>query len=275
MQGGGGGGPAPSLNASQVSKDQTKGNVNAAISQSILNSTNQVTPFGSLTYNRTGGDYDFEGNFIPQWTATQTLSPEAQGLFNRGVDFSNRALNAAFPALTNVGNLAPMKDQTAYRDEAYNALMSRGGAELDRQEDAARTRLANQGVAVGSVASNRDLDTIGRARNDLTSQSLINATGLAGQNQAMDIAGRNQMFGELAQLLGLASGTPSMPQSFVNTPQTQVNATDITSPQMMAFNAANQGYQGGLARDAASSSGMTSGMMGLGGTALMAGAMFL
>jgi hypothetical protein len=53
--------------------------------------TNQVTPTGSLTYTQTGGQYDYNGNWIPQTTATQTLSPELQGLYNQTTGIAGTA----------------------------------------------------------------------------------------------------------------------------------------------------------------------------------------
>lgn len=288
----GGGGQAPFLNASQISKDQTKANVNSAVSSARLNNVNQVTPFGNLSWAETGGQYDFDGNWIPQFTATQTLSPQAQGLANkdmelyglgqdltaRGTVFSNRAMSYAEPLLERIGGSAqvPLKDQSQFRDDAYKALMSRGSAELDRQEEAARTRLANQGVAIGSEASNRDLDTYGRARNDLTNTALINATNLAGQNLDQDIRIRNQPFQELGALMsfanipGLPGGTPS--PSYVPTQYSPVQSPDTTSPQLMAFNAANQNYMQNQANATSTNNAIIGGLFGLAGAGLGAAA---
>jgi hypothetical protein len=45
-----------------------------------LNNVNQVTPYGNLNYTQSGKWEDG----TPQFTATQTLSPEQQKLFNLG-----------------------------------------------------------------------------------------------------------------------------------------------------------------------------------------------
>jgi hypothetical protein len=47
-----------------------------------------------------------------------------------------------------------------------NALLSRIEPQFQRDEAAMRSRLANQGLTPGSEASNADLDTLNRARND-------------------------------------------------------------------------------------------------------------
>ncbi len=77
--------PAPDPNA--VSSGQTNANVNTAIASSILNHTNQVTPQGDLTYSQNGDMQtitlsDGSTMQIPSYTATQTLSPTGQNIFN-------------------------------------------------------------------------------------------------------------------------------------------------------------------------------------------------
>ena len=62
----------------------TSTNVATAIANANLGNVNQVTPQGNLDYSNTG-NYDFTdpvsgANYsIPQFTATQTLSPEGAG----------------------------------------------------------------------------------------------------------------------------------------------------------------------------------------------------
>src|SRR6187401_667146 len=70
---------------------QTATNIGTAQANTALNNMNQVTPYGSLTYDNTqAGNYQFldatTGNTwtIPRWTATQTLSPTQQNIANLG-----------------------------------------------------------------------------------------------------------------------------------------------------------------------------------------------
>ena len=66
---------------------QTANNIGTAIAQTELGNVNQVTPDGSLTYDRTGG-YDFvdpntgKKRFVPSYTATTTLSDSQQKIKN-------------------------------------------------------------------------------------------------------------------------------------------------------------------------------------------------
>jgi hypothetical protein len=108
---------------------------------------------------------------------------------------------------------------------AQDALYSRMNPSLARDEEALRTRLANQGISLGSSAYNREMDLQGQRANDMRLQAAAQGIGLDqaarnaafgerkdlsafdqslnnqqfGQRQAMtsaDLATRNQMFGE-------------------------------------------------------------------------------
>ncbi len=62
---------------------QTATNVGTAVANANLNNVNQVTPAGNLTYSQTGSYTDpTSGQTVPQFTATQTLTPTGQSTFN-------------------------------------------------------------------------------------------------------------------------------------------------------------------------------------------------
>jgi endosialidase-like protein len=75
-------------NPSAVAGAQTSTNIGTALANATLGNVNQVTPSGSLTYNisgyspytdpSTGAAYN-----IPQYTATQSLTPAQQDIFNQ------------------------------------------------------------------------------------------------------------------------------------------------------------------------------------------------
>jgi len=95
--------------------NQGKANVDSAIASNYLNQVNQVGPDGSLTYSydKTKGYTDpTTGKFIPQATATTTLSPEQQQLYDQQNQIST-ALNDQ--ALKGIGYVA---DSTAHPLEA-------------------------------------------------------------------------------------------------------------------------------------------------------------
>ena len=282
---GGGGSQAPSLNGSAIGSDQTKANVSSGISTSILNNTNQVTPFGGLQYANSGGSYDYNGNWIPQYTATQTLSPGQQGLLDSRTGAQQSLFDLAqsyFPQVaaglnTPLPNFAPLPDTTQFQKDAYNALTARSDLALNQQTDAQKVQNANQGVATGSTAYNRSLQPLEQARVDASNQATINAGTLADQYINRQITGNNYQLNDAltrqnapfqlySGILGAAGG-PTMP-TFVNTPQTQIQAPDVTSPQLASFNAQQQDYTNSLNRSTSGSNALTGSLFGLGGAAL-------
>lgn len=223
--GGGGSSPAPTFNAANTAQQQSQANVNTGIANSVLNNTNQVTPYGNLTYNQNGttrvGDND-----VPSYTATQTLSGPQQIISDKNQDLSIRALNAASPLLDRVAgavssplsfagapsirgtgvldqlpqmflnsargvNYQGPSNPDQVRNDAYNALTSRSNIDLARSRDAGNVQLANQGIAPGSEAWNRATEMQDRAVVDASNQATINAGTIASQdvNNAATISG--------------------------------------------------------------------------------------
>lgn len=286
--GSGGGAAPPQLNTGAMQNQQQSTNLQTAVGQAALNNVNQVTPGGSLTYTQTGGTDLGNGMSVPQYTATQSLTPASQAIFNSQQNVQQGALNlgqgalgAANTALSQPYNtttsLSPLPtDQTASTNAAYNSLMSRFNQDYSTQMDQQKTQLANQGIAAGTDAYNNAMLPLQRSAVDASNQATIQATGLAGQNlnQATQLQNqqitdmtqqRTQPLNELATLAGLGSGSTT--PSYVNTPQTQINPTDTQASQIAA-------YQGQMAQfnqqNAQNAAGM-GGLFGLGGSALSAG----
>lgn len=272
---------APSLNATQVSTDQTKSNVNTANTQAFLNNVNQVTPTGSLTYDVTGGHTDYNGNWSPEFTATQNLSPAYQKLFDQTTGLANNTLgqvgNAINTPLNFSGAPALPGNQDQLRSDAYNALTARSTEDLQRAGNAQDVQLANQGIQPGSEAWNRAQELQGRAITDASNQATIQAGNVAGQNleQAQTLrnqyineteAQRNQPLLDYQSLLGLNGGVSQ--QNFTTTPQTQVNPTDTQSPQIAAYQGASNSYNLAQQTATASNNALLGGLFNLGGTAL-------
>lgn len=284
------GGSAPQLNSSQVAKDQFGSNIDTAVAQQLLNQVNQVGPQGSLKYDQTGTVDVGYGKTVPQFTATQTLSPEQQAIYNKTTGAQNQALDMAPQLLRNVtdatakpidfsGAPALASDGGALRDQAYEALMSRSRQEIGRARSRGETQAANQGIAPGSEAWRRQTQGFDESLVDAGNQAFINAGNVAGQNLDQSQTLRNQWINEaltkrtqpisdLTALLGFG-GNYQQP-SYVNTPQANVAATDTTSPAMANYQGQlqqfNQQHQANM--------GLMSGLFGLAGSGLKAGAMF-
>jgi hypothetical protein len=87
--------PPPAPDYAAAANQQGQANVNSAIATNFLNQANQVGPNGSLnyTYDYAGGYTDPQtGRVIPRTTATTTLSPEQQRLYDQNTQISG-ALN--------------------------------------------------------------------------------------------------------------------------------------------------------------------------------------
>lgn len=306
MQGGGGSSQMPSFNSTDVTNNQVKANANAMNNSMAANLINQVTPFGSLNYTQSGGTYDYYGNFIPSYTATSTVSPEVQTMLSGKIGAANTAsglapgLGAAannFGTTANeandwgqvllrkaMGNLGqPTPDYSTYRDDAYNALMARSRTELDRADAATKNESANSGIAAGSEAYNRALQPINQSRVDASNQATINASDLADRDLSRYITlrdlplnewqsvigGANSLAGtsgNLANVInGISVGAPTGP-SFVSTPQSQMQAPDVTSAPMAAYNAQMQAYSAQQQAQARQGAGLMGGLFGLAGT---------
>ena len=244
---GGGGSPPPSINPYEVSMQQQTASQNAANSASYLNNVNQVTPYGSLTYDVTGGTYDYGGNWVPQWTATQSLSPDQQKLHDSQMGVTQGAYNlanqyvdrigaatsqpfstAGAPASPNVptynatgggalptynsgavGHLnAPSSvnplaapgpvDQysDAYRNDVYGKMLDRASGAQAADRMALETRLANQGISIGSEAYQKAMGDYNRGINDFRIGADISSGQNAAQQYQSYLAGNQQQWGQ-------------------------------------------------------------------------------
>lgn len=205
------------------------------------------------------------------WEQRVTLTPEAQAALDQQL-----ALNQKYGEVANIGfDRArsifenPELDVGALPQRGINvgqtaqeAILSRLNPQLSQQEEALRTRLANQGITLGSDAYNREMMAQGQRANDLTMQAALQGINL-------DQANRSAALQEQAYLqdrpLNLINALRTGNQ--VQAPQFQQFAQQATTAGPDLLNAANAQY--GAAVDAANarnaqSSGMMSGLLGLG-----------
>jgi hypothetical protein len=88
--------PAPPPPADPVATANAQGTMNkaTAVAQTGLNSTDQVTPTGSLTYKQV----DNWADGTPHFQATQTLSPAEQAILDTNTANSLEARHGGRPA---------------------------------------------------------------------------------------------------------------------------------------------------------------------------------
>lgn len=117
----------------ETASAQTGQSVGTAIANQALGQVNQVTPYGSLNYSQTGmtqwtdptsgKTYD-----IPQSTATQTLSPEQQKLYDTNTEAQTNLSGLARDQSARLGSLlgSPMDLSKAPGVSAPNLRMGPG-----------------------------------------------------------------------------------------------------------------------------------------------------
>ena len=234
--------------------------VGTAIANTMMGNVNQVGPDGSLTYDQTG-TYDWTDPYtnktytLPRFTATTAMSDA-----NRAIYDTNQQTQ---------GNLADMgRDQSAFLkdymsqnregltpDEAMrsryeSAMMERMQPYQDRDREAMETRLANQGIGVGSRAYQATNDNFQRGVNDARLAAILGA----GDEQARDFsvrsAARNQPINEIMALLsGSQVQTPNFAMNRPSTIPTTDNAGIINnnySQQMSNYNAKMGAWNSGM-----------------------------
>lgn len=272
---------APSaIDPVQTANAQSAANKDTAVAQANLNMVNQYTPGGSLEYSQRGVAADG----TPQYAATQTLTPQNQRIFDLTQNASEQYGQTANNLLGNVsGQLsnpidlsslgaAPVYD-TAFRDSQKNALLTRSQPQWDQQRSALETRLANQGLTAGTAAyDNAYQAQYAKPYNDFLLGADLNAGNLAGNEYSRMQQSRQNQIGEmllprqqsLNELAALAGGTQVSTPSYVNTPQTGIQGTDIIGAQGLAAQQQNNAYNQAMG----SNNAMMGGLFGLGGAAL-------
>jgi len=297
LEGGGGKGSAPPApDYTGAAQATAQGNKEAAISAQAGNMVNQYTPYGSVEYNVRGY---VDGT--PQYSQTVRLSPEQQAAYNkdvamnaalqdvgqRGLGYVQSALDKplSFEGMQAIGTPGEIQQQAS--DAAYQNAMRYVEPRLQRQQASLENQLANQGITRGSEAWNAAMADAEANRENVYSQAQNAAytAGLTGANQAYNqaLGARQQQISEAQTLqsnplnmlnavrTGSQMQTSAMPQVGTSSPG---QLATWSGPDLLGATTAMGQYNQGLynAQQAASSNQM-SGLMGLGGTAMMAAAM--
>ena len=219
----------------QAATAQSLGNLAGAQQATQANRVNQVTPYGNLNYTQSTDQY---GN--PTWTATQSLTPELQGLASQSISNLTQAQQNPMFGI-NPGE--------TYSD----AIMRRLQPQMAQQAESQKAALANQGIVPGTVAYDNAMRSFNQQQNDLLTSAQIQGmnTGLQAQSLLGSQAG---------QVKNLT--TPS----FINAPQ-QAAATgpDYMGALQTQTNANIAAQNAALGQSTA----QTAGLYGLGSAGLM------
>jgi hypothetical protein len=305
--GGKGGGSPPPPDYTGAAKQTAEGNLEAARSASAANRVNQYTPYGNLVYAqnptkslnpaayqsalsdwKAGGMQGAEPDpkqymtYNPDagWSATTQLSPEQQQLLNIQNQTSIGMGNLQNKGLSYVENMISKPFDTSSlpqiginAGENYSdAIMRRLQPQLQMEQKSFDQRMANQGIPVGSEAYQNARRIFDMGQNDrlVSAQTGGIDVGLRANQQGFGQAGymRNE---PVNTLNAIRSGSQVTNPTFQSVPQqATTQGPDILGATQAGYNA-----QLGASNAAnAASSAQTGGLMQLGGTAIMAGAMF-
>lgn len=237
-------------------------NRDTAVSQQLVNMTDQVNPWGNVSYNQNGttGYVDSTGKYttIPKFTQTTTLSPEQQGIFDKSQAAQSNIAGIAQDQSAAIGDYLkkPFEfDNQDAADWSYDLASSRILPQQARNEEATRSRLVNAGLRPGTQAWDSEMSRMTNANTDQLNQLALN-----GRSQAFgeSLATRNQPINEITALL--SGSQVSNPATMSGpTPQAGVGGVDYTG-------LVNQKYQGEMA----SHNALLGGLFGLAGAGVSA-----
>jgi hypothetical protein len=235
----------------------------------LLNKTNQVTPFGSLTYSQNGAQ-DVGGVSVPTYTATTNLTPASQaaldsqqklnqGLSGLATDQLGRIqgnISTPFNAAQQFGPTptANQADLQRASNAVYNQAKSRLDPQYAQQGEQLDAQLRNQGFTPGTAGYDAAEGNFTRAKNDAytSAQNQAQATGTQAEAQQYGLSSsayQQQIANALQQrelplneASALRSGTQVASPTFGATPQTGVAPTDVMGAFGLQQSALNNAY---------------------------------
>ena len=240
--------PPPAPDPAVTAAAQGGVNRDTAVTQQMMNMTNQQTPWGSLSYDQTGtrSFVDAQGRTVnlPSYTATQSLTEPQQRIFETNQATQGNIANLGLAQSQRLGEhmATPFAfDGEFDRNRVEAALMERMQPQIDRDREAMETRMANQGLRAGSAAYGATRDQFGRMVNDARLGAILSAGDEQSRSIANAINVRNQPINEITALM---SGSQVSAPNFMSTPQTGVGGVDYGgivgqnyAGQMNAYNA--------------------------------------
>ena len=254
-----------------LAKQTSQGNLDLARMGLAANRVNQQTPFGGLSYSQTGTDQ--YGN--PTYTATQTMSPEQQGLYKQQTGLQSGILDVAQSGLGNVQNAlmqggvdtSKLAQTGINPGETYSdAIMRRLQPQMQMEKGQFDAQMANQGVAPGTEAYNNAYRNFSQAQNDKLTSAQVGGmqTGLAANQQGFNQAQTN-LLNPINMFNSLKTGNSLTSPTYVNSANMgQVAGPDYLGAGTQGYNAAMNNYNAQMAN----SGGFLGGLMDIGKAAM-------
>jgi hypothetical protein len=243
-------------------------NRDTAQAQQLTNMYDQVTPDYTSTWTRTGENtyIDSTGKAvtIPKFMQETKLSDGQQQIYDIGQQTEKNIAAIGRDQSSRIGDLLgrPMQlGNEATEARLFDLATKRLDPQLQRDEEALRTRLANSGLRAGSAAWDAEMGQFNQRRNDAYNSLMLSGRGVANQEIAAE---RNQPINEITALL--SNSQVSQP-NFMSTPQTGVAGVDYSGLVRDKYNADMNMYNQRMAQNNA----MMGGLFGLTGAAATAG----
>lgn len=266
--------PAPDYTGAAIA--QGSANIDAARASAKLSNPNIYGPTGSQTVTYEGDVPTIRQSLAPNAQAAldaqQRVQMDLSNLGEKGISTAQNALSQPFnpsgvpgvqTSLGNTGNVRTSIDTSWLPQAPVNAgttgqeaIMSRLGPQLQREDADLRNRLANQGLVAGGEAYDREMNLQGQRSNDLETQAALQGIGLdtsarqnafneSSQQAQFGNAGQNQQYNQALQGTQFANsaGDQSLARQLAlrNQPLNEITALmsggQIQLPQF-------QGYQG-------------------------------
>lgn len=245
-------------NPTTTAAAQAASNRDTAISQQILNNTNQVTPWGNSTYTQTGTTTqigaDGKPYTVPSYTNTQTLSPNQQIINQQNETADINQNNIALGQIDRIGGV--LGENFEYNPGVHEQWAGDLYGKLNDESNQRNLgfmeqKLANQGLQPGTPAYDDAMRNLTYGQEKGRNDFMLNSYG-QGLDTALTM--RNQPLNEVNALM---SGSQVQMPSFQNTPQVGVNGTDVAGLINQQYQNQNANYQAKMG-----------GLFGLGGAAL-------
>lgn len=290
--------PPPAPDYTAAAKQTAAGNAQQAQIAQYGSMTNQVTPYGTVTYTPKQVGSTAGGDPLMQWTQTVNMTPQQQAMFDQnqainqqlgnvaqqGIGYVQTALNKPLSLDQMQALQSPGQIQQQASDAAYANATKYLDPQFQRQQQSLESQLANQGITRGSEAWNNAMQQQDMAKQQAyegaRNQAYLQGLQGAGQTYQQGMGTRQQQISE-AQLLqqnplnmlnavrtGQQMQVANMPQVGTSSPAPlqQVAGPDLLgatqgmyNAQLGASNAANAGQ-----------AGMMQGVAGLASAAAMA-----
>lgn len=276
--------PAPP-NPAAIAGAQGAANREAAEATARLAMTEEVSPFGTSTYEATGEEFEVAGGDpIAQYRRTVALNPEDQAQLGLQRNIARELLETGQGQLGRVSESfadpftldglppAASMNETA-RQGIEDSLYARSTARLDPQFQKRRSQLenqlVNQGFVRGSTGYNKAMQELGFQETDAYEQARRAASAGAISEQGrlfgLDAATRERALTEkllergmpLQELQALTGSAPgiNVPQ-FAPIPTASVNPADVVGANNAAYAASQNAYNQQMASNRATAGGL-------------------